>query len=152
MLPCRPDFKLKFYSQVRRGHHESGIRKSVPESTRTPFQGSLVAATTSMILTGSVTPFLIVLLGPLVWILRDGLGPSSTESRGLQAFEKMFRTFYWGRSPPLRHSLFWDLCYGESESCESSMGHADLKDKRPNFVSYANSFILNILRDRHEHP
>ena len=105
-----------------------------------------------MILTGSVTLFLIVLFGPLVWILRDGLGPSSTESCGLQAFEKMFRTFYWGRSPPLRHSLFWDLCYGESESCESSMGHADLKDKRPNFVSYANSFILNILRDRHEHP
>ena len=32
------------------------------------------------------------------------------------------------------------------------MGHADLKEKLPNFVSYADSFILNILRDRHEHP
>ena len=48
--------------------------------------------------------------------------------------------------------FFGIYAMGESESCESSMGHADLKDKRPNFVSYANSFILNILRDRHEHP
>ena len=66
---------------------ESENPYSSPESTRTPFPWSLVAATTSMILTGSATLFLIVLLGPLAWILRDGLGPSSTESRGLQAFE-----------------------------------------------------------------
>ena len=75
---------------------ESENPYSSPESTRTPFPWSLVAATTSMILTGSATLFLIVLLGPLAWILRDGLGPSSTESSGLQAFERMFWTFYWG--------------------------------------------------------
>lgn len=75
---------------------ESENPYSSPESTRTPIPWSLVAATTSVILTGSATLLLIVLLGPLAWILRDGLGPSSTESSGLQAFEKMLGTFYWG--------------------------------------------------------
>ena len=39
---------------------------------------------------------LVVLVGPLVWILRDGLGPDSTDSSGWEAVGRMFWTFYWG--------------------------------------------------------
>jgi hypothetical protein len=37
-----------------------------------------------------------IILTPLVWILRDGLGPDAAESSGLLAIERAFMTFYWG--------------------------------------------------------
>ena len=39
---------------------------------------------------------LVVIVGPFVWILRDGLGPDATNSTWLQAISRMFWTFYWG--------------------------------------------------------
>jgi len=37
-----------------------------------------------------------VLISPLAWILRDGLGPSAVESHGWPAVWRMFLCFYWG--------------------------------------------------------
>jgi hypothetical protein len=34
--------------------------------------------------------------GFFAWVLRDGLGPDSTESRGFEAITRMFWTFWWG--------------------------------------------------------
>lgn len=35
-------------------------------------------------------------VGPLCWVLRDGLGPDATESSGWAAVERFLPTFYWG--------------------------------------------------------
>ena len=45
-----------------------------------------------------VTPLLVVwlLIGPLAWILRDGLGSDSVASTGINAILKFLMTFYWG--------------------------------------------------------
>jgi hypothetical protein len=40
--------------------------------------------------------FLIVFVGPLAWILRDGLGPNATESTAPDAIAQAFWTFYFG--------------------------------------------------------
>jgi len=37
-----------------------------------------------------------LLIGPLCWILRDGLGPSSVDSMGSNAIVRFLFTFYWG--------------------------------------------------------
>ncbi len=37
-----------------------------------------------------------LLLGPLCWILRDGLGPGAVESQGLPAAGRFLMTFWWG--------------------------------------------------------
>jgi hypothetical protein len=37
-----------------------------------------------------------LLLSPLAWVLRDGLGPSAETSGGLEAAYRMFMTYYWG--------------------------------------------------------
>ncbi len=34
--------------------------------------------------------------GFFAWVLRDGLGPDSTESRDFEAITRMFWTFWWG--------------------------------------------------------
>ncbi|MFC2135070.1 hypothetical protein ACFLTH_10670 [Bacteroidota bacterium] len=36
------------------------------------------------------------ILTPLVWTVRDGLGPNAVDSSGLLAIEKTFLAFYWG--------------------------------------------------------
>ena len=68
-------------------------------------QGEPNAGTSSLVLTllaimailaGCFTVFLGLCVAPLAWILRDGLGPDSTESSGLAALGRMFWTFYWG--------------------------------------------------------
>ena len=38
----------------------------------------------------------VVGVGPLCWILRDGLGPKSVESFGLRAVVRFLLTCYWG--------------------------------------------------------
>lgn len=38
----------------------------------------------------------VVGIGPLCWILRDGLGPRSVDSHGLVAVVRFLFTFYWG--------------------------------------------------------
>ena len=40
--------------------------------------------------------FWAVGLGPLCWILRDGLGPRSVDSHGVNAVVRFLFTFYWG--------------------------------------------------------
>lgn len=47
-------------------------------------------------LSGFSTIFLLLFVGPLAWILRDGLGPEATDSAGWNAIRRMFWTFYWG--------------------------------------------------------
>ena len=37
-----------------------------------------------------------IMLGPFAWILRDGLGPDSVETHGLEAVARALKTFYWG--------------------------------------------------------
>jgi hypothetical protein len=37
-----------------------------------------------------------ILIGPICWILRDGLGPDSVASHGLHAVVRFLLTFYWG--------------------------------------------------------
>jgi len=37
-----------------------------------------------------------MMLAPFAWILRDGLGPDSVESHGLEAVVRALTTFYWG--------------------------------------------------------
>ena len=43
-----------------------------------------------------LTLFWLIAVGPLCWMLRDGLGPDSTESHNLLAVERLLFTFYWG--------------------------------------------------------
>jgi hypothetical protein len=38
----------------------------------------------------------LFLYAPIVWILRDGLGPDMVESTGLRAAGRGLMTFYWG--------------------------------------------------------
>lgn len=38
----------------------------------------------------------VVGIGPLCWILRDGLGPRSVDSHGLASVVRFLFTFYWG--------------------------------------------------------
>jgi hypothetical protein len=38
----------------------------------------------------------LVGVGPLTWILRDGLGPGSVDSHGERAAVRFLMTFYWG--------------------------------------------------------
>lgn len=45
-------------------------------------------------------------LGFFAWILRDGLGPDSVESEGLEAVGRMFWTFWWGPSGLLLAGLW----------------------------------------------
>ena len=47
-------------------------------------------------LAGSALMFFVLLVGPFAWLLRDGLGPDSTDSTKLEALSRMFWTFYWG--------------------------------------------------------
>ena len=49
-----------------------------------------------LVVSGITVFCLVVLIGPLVWILRDGLGPDSTDSIGWGAVTRLFWTFYWG--------------------------------------------------------
>jgi len=35
-------------------------------------------------------------VGPMCWILRDGLGPDAVETTGWNAVERFFLTFFWG--------------------------------------------------------
>lgn len=40
--------------------------------------------------------FWVVGIGPLCWLLRDGLGPNSVDSHGWHAIVRFLLTFYWG--------------------------------------------------------
>ena len=37
-----------------------------------------------------------IALTPLIWLLKDGLGPNAINSSGLLAVKRTFMTFYWG--------------------------------------------------------
>lgn len=37
-----------------------------------------------------------IFLAPFAWILRDGMGPDSVESHGLEAVVRALTNFYWG--------------------------------------------------------
>jgi hypothetical protein len=37
-----------------------------------------------------------VLIAPLCWVVRDGLGPNAVDSHGLHAVTRFCFTFYWG--------------------------------------------------------
>jgi membrane protein required for beta-lactamase induction len=45
---------------------------------------------------GGLTLFWLVAVGPMCWMLRDGLGPDSTESHNFLAVQRLLFTFYWG--------------------------------------------------------
>ena len=57
-----------------------------------PWTGRVVARE----LVGFTTVLWVVCFGPLCWILRDGLGPNSTESHGLFAVYRLLGTCWWG--------------------------------------------------------
>ena len=40
--------------------------------------------------------YIMILIIPFAWIMRDGLGPGSTTSSGFNAISKCFMTFYSG--------------------------------------------------------
>jgi hypothetical protein len=40
--------------------------------------------------------FWVLAIGPLCWILRDGLGPNAVDSHGLNATARFLMTFSWG--------------------------------------------------------
>jgi hypothetical protein len=40
--------------------------------------------------------FWAMAIGPLCWLLRDGLGPAAVDSRGADAVVRFLLTFYWG--------------------------------------------------------
>ena len=40
--------------------------------------------------------FWLICVGPFAWILKDGLGPSSVESSGIDVIWRFWRVFYWG--------------------------------------------------------
>ena len=67
---------------------------TVPSARRSSFVVALLTATS--LFAGATLMILVVLIGPFVWILRDGLGPAATNSTGIQAMSRMFWTFYWG--------------------------------------------------------
>ena len=48
------------------------------------------------ILVDTVALLTILSLVPFAWILRDGLGPDSTTSSGMEALGRCFMTFYAG--------------------------------------------------------
>ena len=50
-------------------------------------------ATTSL---SAFIGFWALAIGPLCWILRDGLGPNAVDSHGLYAIARFLMTFYWG--------------------------------------------------------
>lgn len=45
-----------------------------------------------------------LLMAPLAWILRDGLGPDAVASHGLEALTRALACFYWG---PVALALFF---------------------------------------------
>jgi hypothetical protein len=65
------------------------------DSPQTPHRVH-TALSVVLVVSGITVFFLVVLIGPLVWILRDGLGPDSTDSIGWGAVTRLFWTFYWG--------------------------------------------------------
>jgi|GEM_PF-4183045 len=67
---------------------------TAPAAEPSSFALLLLAAVS--VLAGTALLILVFLGGPLVWILRDGLGPDATDSTGMQAMSRMFWTFYWG--------------------------------------------------------
>jgi hypothetical protein len=44
----------------------------------------------------SLALFWALAVGPLCWILRDGLGPDATDTGGGTAIVRFLLTFYWG--------------------------------------------------------
>lgn len=61
-----------------------------------PAPVAVVICQASIVLMGCATLFLVFCAGPVVWILKDGMGPDATDSSGLESLERMFWTFYWG--------------------------------------------------------
>ncbi len=67
---------------------------TAPSAERSSFALPLLAAVS--LLAGAALLILVFVVGPFVWILRDGLGPDATSSTWMQAISRMFWTFYWG--------------------------------------------------------
>lgn len=73
---------------------QNDSKRPAAKAQRQPFAVPLLSAISLLAATALLT--LVVIVGPFVWILRDGLGPDAVDSTWLQAVHKMFWTFYWG--------------------------------------------------------
>ncbi|MFO0809950.1 MAG: hypothetical protein U0746_15115 [Gemmataceae bacterium] len=56
----------------------------------------LVLRAEALLLVQLLTMTWVVIVGPLCWILRDGLGPESSDSTGLFAVYRLLGTCWWG--------------------------------------------------------
>jgi len=50
----------------------------------------------TQVVVDAILALAIIALLPFAWLMRDGLGPDSTTSSGLQAISRCFMTFYSG--------------------------------------------------------
>jgi TRAP-type C4-dicarboxylate transport system permease small subunit len=48
------------------------------------------------VLADTMLVFTVIALLPFAWLMRDGLGPETTTSSGIQAVSRCFMTFYSG--------------------------------------------------------
>jgi hypothetical protein len=93
-------------------HQNSQTPYTSPAVSSQPSSWLPTACAALSIFTGLATLFLVLAVGPVIWILKDGLGPEATESLGFQALNRMFWTFYWGPITSVTAlafcgSLFW---------------------------------------------
>ena len=58
------------------------------------FKAGMIARALDILVTAVLIAWLFV--GPLAWILRDGLGPDSVPSHGMEAVFRFLTAFYWG--------------------------------------------------------
>jgi hypothetical protein len=57
----------------------------------------------------------LLLVSPLIWVFRDGLGPDSVESMGWEAVERFFWSFNFGPILLLLLSIRFFLSIGRGE-------------------------------------
>jgi hypothetical protein len=51
---------------------------------------------TAQVIVNGLLVFAVTVLVPFAWILRDGMGPDSVTSSGIEAISRCFMTFYSG--------------------------------------------------------
>ena len=88
---------------------------TVPIAERSSFALPLLAAVS--LLAGAAMLILVFVIGPFVWILRDGLGPDATNSTWMQAMSRMFWTFYWGPATLAATFIFLGVIISATSAC-----------------------------------
>lgn len=73
--------------------YHSSLANASPKVARSQLTSTLFLVSLSVCVGLLVV---VLMLTPLAWILRDGLGPSAVDSTGLNAAQRMFWCFYWG--------------------------------------------------------